>query len=78
MYSAQRMLHRKQDPQDMETIQDYRHTQARERLRDSKELQTNLPLISYVQKYERMILNRIDPVVEQRIIKEEAGFRTGK
>ena len=29
-YNAQRMLHMKQDPQDMESIQDYRHTQARE------------------------------------------------
>ena len=48
-YNAQRMLHRKQDPQDMETIQDYRHSLARERLRDSEELQTNLPLMSYVQ-----------------------------
>ena len=28
--------------------------------------------------YERMILNRIAPVVEQRLIKELAGFRTGK
>ena len=28
--------------------------------------------------YERMILNRIAPVVEQRLIKEQAGFRTGK
>ena len=43
------MLHRKQDPQDMETIQDYRHTQARERFRDSEELQTNLHLMPYVQ-----------------------------
>ena len=48
-YKAQCMLHRKQDPQDMETIQDYRHTQARERLRNSEELQTNLPLMPYVQ-----------------------------
>ena len=77
-YNAQRMLHRKQDPQDMEAIQGYRHTQARERLRDSEELQTNLPLMPYVQTYERMILNRISPVIEQRIIKEQAGFRTGK
>ena len=46
-------------------IQDYRQTQARERLRDSEELQTNPPL------------NRIAPVVEQRLIKEHAGFRTG-
>ena len=35
-YNAQHMIHRKQDPQDMETIQYYRHTQARERLRDSE------------------------------------------
>ena len=28
--------------------------------------------------YERMILNRIAPGVEQRLIKEQAGFRTGK
>ena len=28
--------------------------------------------------YERMIINRIAPVVEQRLIKEQVGFRTGK
>ena len=28
--------------------------------------------------YERMILSRIAPVVEQRLIKEQAGFRIGK
>ena len=28
--------------------------------------------------YERMILNIIAPVVEQRLMKEQAGFRTGK
>ena len=28
--------------------------------------------------YERMILNRIAPVVEQRLITEQVGFRTGK
>ena len=28
--------------------------------------------------YERMILNRIAPVVEQRLINEQSGFRTGK
>ena len=48
-YDAQRMLHRKQDPQDMETIQDYRHTQARERLHDSEEPHTNIPLMPYIQ-----------------------------
>ena len=41
-YNAQRLLHRKQDPQDTETIKDYRHTQARERLRNFEELHTNL------------------------------------
>ena len=28
--------------------------------------------------YEQMILNRIAPVAEQHLIKEQAGFRTGK
>ena len=28
--------------------------------------------------YERMIINRIAPVVEQRLIKKQSGFRTGK
>ena len=28
--------------------------------------------------YERMILNRISPVVKQRLIKEQVGFRTGR
>ena len=61
----------------METIQDCRHTQARERLCGSEELQTNLPLMPY-KLYERMILNRIAPVVKHHLIKEQAGSRTGK
>ena len=32
------VLHREQDPQDMEAIKDYRHTKAREGLCDSEEL----------------------------------------
>ena len=48
-YNARRMLHRKQNPQDMETIQNYCHTQARERFRDSEELPTNLALFPFVQ-----------------------------
>ena len=32
---VQRMLHRKQNPEDMKIIQDYRHTQAKQRLRDT-------------------------------------------
>ena len=54
----------KQDPQDMETIQDYHHTQARERLHDSEELQTNLPILSYVQTIRTNYSNRIASVVE--------------
>ena len=43
------MLHREQDPQDMETIKDYRHTEAREGVCDSKELQTNIPHVPHLQ-----------------------------
>ena len=32
-HNAQHMLHREQDPQDMEAIKDYRHTEAREGFR---------------------------------------------
>ena len=77
-YNAQRMFYREQDPQDMDTIQDYCHTQARERLRDSEEPQKSLLLCHTYTLHERMILNKIAPVVERRLIKEQAGFRTGK
>ena len=77
-YNAQRMLHRKQDPQDMEIIQDYRHTQAMEILHDSEELQTTLPLMPYVQHLPTNYSKQNTPVVEQRLIKEQAGFRNGK
>ena len=76
-YNSQRMLRRK-DPQDMETIQDYRHTQARETLRDSEELQTNLPRMPYEQTLRTNDSKQKAPVVEQHLIKEQAGFRTGK
>ena len=72
------MVQRKQDPQDMETLQEYRHTHAREGFSDSDELQTNISFMPYVQLYERMILNTIAPVIEQRLIMEQAGFRPGK
>ena len=73
-YNAQRMLHRKQDPQDMEIIQDYHHTQARERLRNSEELQTNFPLMPYVQTLRMNDSKQNSP----SLIKEQASFRTGK
>ena len=37
----------------METVQNYRHTEAWEGLCDSKELQTNIPLVSYVQTLQK-------------------------
>ena len=38
MYMYKQMFHGKQDPNNMETVQDYRHTEAWEGLCDSKEL----------------------------------------
>ena len=37
------------DPLDMEAIKDYRHTEAREGLCDSEELQTNIPPVPHLQ-----------------------------
>ena len=62
----------------MEIVHDYRYTEAWEGLCDSKELYTNIPLVSYVQTLQKMILNRIAPTIEQHLIKEQAGFRPGK
>ena len=36
------------------------------------------PISLLCHTYKLLILNRIAPVVEQRLIKEQAGFRTGK
>ena len=58
----------------METIQDYRHIETREGLCDSKELRFYTPLMSHIQT----LLNRIAPAIEQHLIKEHAGFRSGK
>ena len=77
-YNTQRMLHRKQDPQDMETFQDYRYTQAKETLAILKNYRPISILCHTYKPYKQMILNRISPVIEQRLIKEQAGFRIGK
>ena len=54
----------------METVQDYRHTEAWE---------GPISLLWHTYKlYERMILNRRAPTIEQHLIKEQAGFRPGK
>ena len=74
-YNAQRMLHRNQDPQDMEIIAILKPG------KDSAIPKNYIPiyLVYHTYKlYERMILNRIAPVVEQRLIKVQAGFRTRK
>ena len=60
----------------MEIVQDYPHTEAWEGLCDSRELQTNIPLV--YKSYESMILNKIAPTIEQHLLKEQAGFRHGK
>ena len=56
------------------------HTEAWEGLCDfQRELQTHIPFMCHTYKlYERMILNRIAPTIEQHLIKEQAGFRPGK
>ena len=61
----------------METIQEYCHIKTREGLFDSKELPISLFCHTY-KLYERMILNRIAPTIEQHLIKEQASFRSGK
>ena len=43
------LLHRQQDPNNMETIQDYRHTETMERLSNSEELPTYIALVPHVQ-----------------------------
>ena len=70
------MLHREQDPQDMEAIKDYRHAEAREGLPKSYR---PISLLCHTYKlYERLILHRVSPLFEQHLIKEQAGFRPGK
>ena len=47
--NAQQMLNGKYDPNQIETIQYYRHTEVWDGLCDYKELPTNLPFVSHVQ-----------------------------
>ena len=72
------MLHREQDPQDMEAIKDYRHTEAREDSALPKNYRPISLLCHTYKLYERLILNRVSPLLEQHLIKEQAGFRPGK
>ena len=75
---VKQLIHRQQDPNNMETIQDYRHTETRE---DSSIPKSYRPISLLCHTYklcERLILNRIAPTIEQYLIKEQAGFRAGK
>ena len=63
----------------MEIVQDYPHTEAWKRLCNSKELPSNIPLVSHVQNLRKKdILNRIAPTIELHLIKAHAGFIPGK
>ena len=77
-YNAQRMLHRKQDPLDMETFKIIAILKSGKDSAIPKNYRP-ISLICHTYKlYEPMILNRIASVIEQRLIKEQAGFRTRK
>ena len=41
-------------------------------------LPVNIPPMPHAKLYERLILNRIAPTIEEPLIKEQAGFRPGK
>ena len=47
--NVKQLLHRQLDPNNMETIQDYRHTETRERLSNSEQLPTYIALVPHVQ-----------------------------
>ena len=66
-----------EDPNTMETVHDYHHTEAWEGFWNSKELPISLLWHTY-KLYEKMILNIIAPTIEQHLIKEQVGFRPGK
>ena len=62
----------------MEEVKSDRHPQTRKMLYITKELQTNLTMGHTYKFFERMILNRLNPLIETMIIDQQAGFRPGK
>ena len=72
------MLHEEYDPDRMETIQDYRHIETGKDSSIPKNYRPISLLCHTYTLYERMIQNRIAPAIEQHLIKEHAGFRSGK
>ena len=61
-------------PKAMKEVKCDRHPQTRKRLYITKELLTN----HTYKLFERMILNRLNPLIETMIIDQQAGFRPGK
>ena len=57
-------------PKAMEEVKSDRHPQTWKRLYITKELPTNLTVVSH--------LNRLNPLIETMIIDQQAGFRPGK
>ena len=54
-HNVKQLLHRQQDPNNMEIIQDYRHTETRERLGNSEEL------LTYIAPEQNSTHNRTTP-----------------
>ena len=75
--NAQQVLHSEQDPNNMEEIKDHRHIETWETATPKNYRPISLLCHTY-KLYERLILNRIAPTIEEHLIKEQAGFRPGK
>ena len=77
--NVKQLLHRQQDPNNIETIQDYRHTETREKLSNSEELPTYIALVPNVQTLRK---NDSDQNSTHNrtiyLIREQAGIRAGK
>ena len=76
--NAKRMLHREPHSQSMEAIENHCNTETG---KDSAKPKSYKPisLICHMYKlYKRLILNRIAPLIDRHLIKEQAGVRPGK
>ena len=77
--NAKRMPHTETNPQSMEEIENYCNTEIGERLDNTEELHTYIPPITcHIYKlYDRLILNRIVPSVEQHLIMDQPASDPG-
>ena len=71
--NAQQLLHSEQDLNNMEEIEDHRHIETR-----GKNYRPISLLCHTYRLYERLIMNRISPNLEEHLIKEQADFLLGK